>query len=354
MGRVAVAVALALALGAATVAVPASGASAPPSPWDGANPFACELQHAGYGTEVPHPDADPYCVEFAKRRQNVTELGVVDFLSKEPARVAAATDKCFYFQSDHWRGSIVQDDGSTKTYEWDGHYFFDRATGDGGAWVTNFNVNGRSGDPTEIPGFPAEYAPYFGQGTGGVRSHDEVKADPACAAKAAAHSPYAAPPPERRAPRCLDPSGSVGPHHVGPIALGAAEEGVWERLGPPVRVHRGFLRFCLRGGGKLLAGVPGDRSGIEGGPGPGATALLLTTRREMTARGIGRGDSDRALRRAFPHARRWFVQGHTSVLRLRSGVLAGVRHRRVRFLAAYDPGQVAGARAMRDWLRRSQ
>ena len=39
----------------------------------------------------PHPEADPFCVEFDKRRQNVTELGVVDFLSKEPARVAAAS-----------------------------------------------------------------------------------------------------------------------------------------------------------------------------------------------------------------------------------------------------------------------
>ena len=55
--------------------------------------------------------------------------------------------KCFYFQSDHWRGSIVQDDGSTKTYEWDGHYFFDKARGEGGVWVTNFNVNGQTQRP---------------------------------------------------------------------------------------------------------------------------------------------------------------------------------------------------------------
>ena len=115
---------------AAAACAPALAADYPTG-WDGENPFTCELQQVGFGTAVPHPGADPYCVEFDKRRQNVTELGVVDFLSQEPARVAAATDKCFYFQSDHWRGSIVQGDSSTKTYEWDGHYFFDKARGRG-------------------------------------------------------------------------------------------------------------------------------------------------------------------------------------------------------------------------------
>ena len=140
---------------------PAAAAGELPTGWNGENPFACELQQAGLGPTGPHPEADPYCVEFDKRRQNVSQLGFVDFLSKEPARVAAATDKCFYFQSDHWRGSVVQEDGSTKTYEWDGHYFFDKARGDGGVWVTNFNFNGQTGDPRAIPGFPPEYGRFF-------------------------------------------------------------------------------------------------------------------------------------------------------------------------------------------------
>ena len=125
-----------------------------PTGWNGDNPFTCELQNVGFGTAYPHPEADPFCVEFDKRRQNVSELGVVDFLSQEPARVAAASPKCFYFQSDHWRGSLVQDDPSTKTYEWDGHYFFDKARGEGGVWVSNFNFNGRTFDPSSLPGVP--------------------------------------------------------------------------------------------------------------------------------------------------------------------------------------------------------
>src|SRR5713226_8319619 len=91
-----------------------AGALSPPTGWNGANPFNCEVQYAGFGTAFPHPDADPFCVDFDKRRQNITDLGVVDFLAQEPARVAAASPKCFYFQSDHWRGSIVQGDPSTK------------------------------------------------------------------------------------------------------------------------------------------------------------------------------------------------------------------------------------------------
>src|SRR6476660_7066198 len=116
--------------GAATMAavIALAGATStaqPPTGWDGVNPFRCTIQQAGFGTAVPDPAADPYCVEFDKRRQNVTELGIADFISKEPARLAAAAGKCFYFQVDHWRASVVQDDGSTKLYEWDGHYFFD-------------------------------------------------------------------------------------------------------------------------------------------------------------------------------------------------------------------------------------
>lgn len=345
---------LAALAGLAVGAAAAGGASAPPSPWDGQNPFDCELQNAEYGATVPHPEADPFCVEYAKRKQNVTDLGVVDFVSKEPARVALASPKCFYFQSDHWRGSIVQDDGSTKTYEWDGHYFFDKATGDGGAWVTNFNFNGQSGDPSAIPGFPPEYAKYFGQGTGGVITHNAIPADPGCVAKAEATPPYAKPPPAKRELPCADPAGGIGSRHLGAVTLGMRESEVWSRLGTPMRVQRGWLRYCLRGGGKELVGVPGDRSGIQGGPSEEPVVFLLTTAAAHKARGVGRGASRRALRKAFPRARRLFVQGRTAVLRVRPGVLAGVRGGRVRFLAVYDPARVKSRRALRDWLRRSQ
>ena len=38
----------------------------------------------------------------------MTDLGIVDFLLIEPTRVAAAVRKCFYHQTDHWTGWVVQ------------------------------------------------------------------------------------------------------------------------------------------------------------------------------------------------------------------------------------------------------
>ena len=173
------------------VAAPAGAQNERPTGWNGENPFNCVLQQAGFEPTGPDPGADPYCVDFDKRRQNVTQAGFVEFVSLEPARVAAASPKCFYFQSDHWRASVVQDDASTKTYEWDGHYFFDKATGDGGVWVTNFNVNGQSGDPSQVPGMPSDFAQHFGQGTGGVITRNSVDADPSCVERARKDSAWA-------------------------------------------------------------------------------------------------------------------------------------------------------------------
>jgi hypothetical protein len=231
---------------------PAAAALAPPTGWNGENPFDCELQWAGFGPTGPHPEADPYCVEFDKRRQNVTDLGVVDFLSKEPARVAAASPKCFYFQSDHWRGSVVQGEPTTKTYEWDGHYFFDKARGEGGVWVTNFNFNGHTSDPGALPGMPPDYARYFGPGTGGFITHNQVPADPGCAPKPGQSTPYR--PLPAGAVGCLGAHGGMSATAIGGVALGDRESRVRRLLGAPNLVRRGFLRWCLQPGGSLRVG----------------------------------------------------------------------------------------------------
>src|SRR3954467_1809353 len=104
-GLAALLAAVAAALAAAT---PASAQSNPTGPWDGSNPFNCVNQDVGTGTDFPYPNADPFCVEFDKTSQNVTDFGIADFVSKEPARTEAASPKCFYYQHDHWTGSVVQ------------------------------------------------------------------------------------------------------------------------------------------------------------------------------------------------------------------------------------------------------
>jgi hypothetical protein len=336
----------------ALLAAPATAAD-PPTGWNGENPFTCELQNAGLGPVGPHPEADPYCVEFDKRHQNVSQLGVVDFLSQEPGRVAAASDKCFYFQSDHWRGSVVQDDATTKTYEWDGHYFFDKARGEGGAWVTNFNFNGRTSDPGQIPGMPPQYGRYFGPGTGGMISRNGFDGpDPACAAKAKAKPPYAAPGPGARG--CLVAKGGMSSRTLAGVRLGDTESRVRALLGSPQLVRRGFLRWCYQDGTSIRVGGASDRSG-ESGAGDEPAQLLLTTSRAFRTRGIGAGVSLAALRRAFPGAlRRYTVNGRAVwSLSRRSPIVAGVRGRRVAWLAIYDRGQVPGLRTLREYLRRA-
>jgi hypothetical protein len=133
------------------------------------------------------------------------------------------------------------------------------------------------------------------------------------------------------------------------------ETKVWAVLGTPARVQRGFLHFCLTGGGEALVGVPGDRSGTSGGPSSRPAVVLLTTSpRVATAKGIARGASARALRLAYPRARPWLAEGRTRVMRLAPGLVAGVSGGQVRFLVAYAPDRVGSAAALREWLRRSR
>jgi hypothetical protein len=140
-----------------------------------------------------------------------------------------------------------------------------------------------------------------------------------------------------------------------PVALGDTGARVRTALGEPVRVHRGFLRYCVAGGGKLLVGQPGDRSGGARAIDDDAPAVMvLATHPAFAVHGVHRGDRARALRAASPHRRLLFRQGATRVYRLGPGELAGVRDGRVRFVAVYDRGAIRTARALRAWLRRSQ
>ena len=344
-------VAALLAMGMAGALTPGALASAPPTGWNGQNPFNCVIQNVATGTAFPHPEADPFCVEFDKTHQNVTELGVVDFLSQEPARVAAASSKCFYFQSDHWRGSLVQGDPTTKTYEFDGHYFFDKARGEGGVWVTNFNINGKTGDPSAIPGIPADYARYFGPGTGGIITHDEVQADPACVEKARTNPPYASVAGSRG---CIAARGRFGGHDLGGVALGTDESGVQSLLGAPQLVRRGFARWCLQTGGSVRVGFPGDRSGSLGGAGGGHAVMVLSTNRAYRARGVGPGSTTGALRRHFRHARMRFSVAGARVWSLGAGStrFAATRNGRVAYVGVFDRRVLASRRALRGYLRR--
>jgi hypothetical protein len=181
---------LPLALAFALVAAPAVAGAAEIAGYDGTNPFRCKLQRVGTGTDFPRPDADPFCVEYDKTHQTITDLGIVDFLAQEPARVAAATDKCFYYQRDHWRSAVDGGWEQSELYNWDGGYFIDKARGVGGVYAENLTLNNVSVDPTLLPFFPAAWEPYFGWGRGGLQITDSIPIDPACAARARSENPY--------------------------------------------------------------------------------------------------------------------------------------------------------------------
>jgi hypothetical protein len=308
------------------LAFPATANAQGPSGWDGSNPFACTLQQVGTGTDFPQPGADPFCVEFDKRHQNVDQLGVVDFLSKEPARVAAASGKCFYFQSDHWRGTVSESVPESETYAWDGHYYFNKATGAGGAYVENFRFGGQSGDPTAVPGFPAEYKRYFSQGRGGVQAVGDVQADPSCATKPNPSGPGGGGPPSGKQDRCRVPGGRVG-RGIGGVRLRMKRAAARRALGLPKTESKRWMTWCFDGGGSLLAAFGPRKKGAD---------LVLTNAAPFDTHGIRPGTRARTARKRLHGERRLGKARGATIYSKRERhrrLLVAIRARRVTFLA---------------------
>jgi hypothetical protein len=323
-------VVIALATGALAACAAPAGAQTGTSGWDGTNPFDCTLQYAGTEAGVPNPEADPYCVEFDKRHQNVTELGVVQFLSLEPARVAAASPKCFYFQHDHWVGSIQQGNPATQTYAWDGSYYFDKARGTGGVYVENFSFNGQTGDPSQLPGFPAEYKPFFGNGRGGVQRSEAVDADPSCMAKGEGKSPYRQDRPGGSSgssdmDRCRVAGGRVD-RGIGGVRLGMKRTSARQKLGPPTTESARYATWCMTGGGNLVAAF--DRSGASG-----RAVLVLTTAPPFDARGFRTGSKSYKARRGLRRERA-IAKNVLAMKRRKDVLIAGLASGRVSFVAS--------------------
>ncbi len=335
MRGVAIGVLLALLLGCTA----ATTATAQPQGYDGHNPFSCTLQQVGTGTDFPFPDADPFCVEFDKTHQNVTELGLVDFMSKEPARVAAAGGKCFYYQRDHWTGSVAEGQ-SPETYHFDGSYYFDKANGTGGVYVENFRIAGQSGDPTMVPGFPEEWKPYFSSGRGGVQSADSVPADPSCATKSPSPGNGSGPP-AAGGGKCRVPGGHIG-RGIGGVRVGATRRRARAVFGTPTSKAGRYLAWCLDGGGRIAAVV--SRSRVR---------LMLTDAPAFDTHGLRVGSRRGAARRRLHAERRIGRVGG-------AGVYAAVERRR-KLYVAFRSGRVTWIavsgkhvrpRVARRWLRR--
>ena len=342
---------LILSLAACSLPVTAGSAAAqssePVGPYFGEIPFNCVLQNVGTGTDFPDPDADPFCVEFDKTNQNITDFGLVEFTAQEPARVAAASSKCFYFQRDHWTGSVNQGE-QPEVWHWDGDYWFDRARGVGGVSVRNFRVGGEPADAT--PFVPEGYRPYFDQaGGGGAVVEMESGPDPSCAARvdtpAKRDQIYAGRP---AGPSCIAPGGKLRGKRIGRVRLGMRREQALARLGPPQDHRRGVDRWCLVGKGKLR---------VEYADEAGRATLIRSSGRGHAVRGVARGDRARRAHRKLDPERRFQLR-HTRVFTAgtagRRVSLLGIAGTRVRWVAVADGALLQSDRLLKAALRRSR
>jgi hypothetical protein len=338
---------LAVALALAAPGAASAQQTQPLGPWDGSNPFNCQLQNVGTGTDFPDPGADPFCVEFDKTSQNLTDFGLVDFLANEPSRVAAASTKCFYFQRDHWTGSVVQGQ-PPELWHWDGNYFFDRARGVGGVSVRNFEVFDQPGDFT--PFAPPQYQPFLDpNGGGGVIVLMESEIDPACAAKAAGGGVYNEP----SFGNCVTPGGELHGSQVGHVRLGMSRDELRNLLGPPHAEHKGTDRWCVVGDGELRVAF-GAGGGKQGAASDRATVILSTVLGH-TVQGIRAGSKRRKAIRKLDLVRR-FRAGGVGVFEAKPKpgreLFVGIGGKRVKWLAVSDPSTLRSLRATKRAVRR--
>src|SRR5207244_4382288 len=176
------------------------------------------------------------------------------------------------------------------------------------------------GDASAFPGMPADYAKYFGPGTGGMITRNDVPASPDCVAKARANpSIYAASASNAPARGCIAAKGGVAARRLGPVALGDSERQVRQALGDPLRLKRGFLRWCLINGGSIRVGEPGDRSGELGPASNERAVVVLSTSRFYSLRGLRPGGPARRLGRAFRRRVQAARIGRTRIYATRRG-----------------------------------
>jgi hypothetical protein len=141
------------------------------------------------------------------------------------------------------------------------------------------------------------------------------------------------------------------------VTVGDTERRVRDLLGAPSEVRRGFLRYCLNDRATFLVGQPGDRSGDAGGAGAGdePSALVYTDSQAYRYLRVRPGLGTTALRRRWRHATARLRMGTVAIYApsRTSPVIAGVRAKRVRWIAVYDRGRIRSPGALREYLQRT-
>ncbi|MEY2514722.1 MAG: hypothetical protein QOJ89_2080 [bacterium] len=147
-------------------------------------------------------------------------------------------------------------------------------------------------------------------------------------------------------PRCVAKTLKVGPSSIGKLALRATRDRVGRSLGPPSRTARGVLRFCVKGGGSVLAAFTTT----------GRVGFAATTAKGHKRQGIGRGSSRTSLRRKYGKRLRSVVPGVYRVAgssKATQHLVFGVRKGKVNFVAVADTKLARSTKALRTQLRRA-
>jgi hypothetical protein len=146
-----------------------------------------------------------------------------------------------------------------------------------------------------------------------------------------------APPGSRR---CLTRRARFRRSRLGRIRLGERRSTLLRRL-PPSSSSRRVLRYCVRGGGRVLVVL--SRAG--------RVRLVVSTAKGHSSRGARRGTTLRRLRRAFPRLRKLRGTLYTAGGRRFRRVVFRVRRKRVRFVGLADVRLVRSRRTLRAYVR---
>ncbi len=144
---------------------------------------------------------------------------------------------------------------------------------------------------------------------------------------------------------CFGRKLNIGTRSIGGLSVRSTRELVGRRFGAPARTARGVLRYCVRGGGSVLAAFNAR----------GRLSFVATTAKGHRRLKIGRGSSAKALSKRF--GKRLRRSGIAGVRRVSSGssrqLLFGVRGGKVNFVAIADTALLRNRKALRTQLRRA-
>ena len=217
--------------------------------------------------------------------------------------MAAAGTKCFYFQRDHWTGSIVQGQ-APELWHWDGDYFFDRAEASAAsASATSASAACRR---TRPPSSRPPTGPYFdANGGGGVEVVLETDPDPPARRRSTRPRSATRLRRPRPVPACIEPGGGAPRQARRPAAARRCRGSARSRgSARPQPARRASDRWCLIGKGQLRVALRAQGRAGDRDP---------QLRPRPLFHGVARGDRARRAHRRLDLARRFRVGGATSV-----------------------------------------